>query len=336
MHIQLPEKFSSYLLLVAALCISLVTGCVPNGESGDQAAEPEKYRVGVFVLASHPVIFDLRDGFLSQLKSLAETEGFELDIDEKNAEGQSAQLNQLSAYFTRGRHDLVYTVGSAATLNIKARSPNVPILFAGVPDPVRNGFVEELDKPGYGMTGARFLPPADVIFRAFMEAYPDSKSVAVLRNPSEINSASTAEPFMEYFEKKGIQVKDFPVTEMTQLNAVLQQLRGADVDAVFVPTDNLIYQNLKRVVEACDGMGIPLMSVTDTSVEMGASFAVGVPYYRVGEITGEMAADILMNDKKANEVPVQEINRGFLYVNSKALALFSSWESPDFPLKVVE
>src|SRR6185369_11135888 len=76
------------------------------------AATTEAKHVGVLLLASHPVIGQLRDGFTNRLSEIARNEKITIEFDEKNAEGNGAQLNQLTAYFSRGRHQLVYAVGS--------------------------------------------------------------------------------------------------------------------------------------------------------------------------------------------------------------------------------
>jgi ABC-type uncharacterized transport system substrate-binding protein len=68
--------------------------------------------------ASQPVIAQLRDGFTNRLTEIGRTEKISIEFDEKNAEGNGGQLNQLTAYFSRGRHQLVYAVGSEAAIPV--------------------------------------------------------------------------------------------------------------------------------------------------------------------------------------------------------------------------
>jgi putative ABC transport system substrate-binding protein len=317
------------------LTFILISGCGKPPASPPQNA-PTVPTVGILLLASHPVIQDLRDGFRENLDEIARSRGSSVNFDEKNAEGNAATLNQLAAYFSSGKHNLVYAVGSDSALKLKSKESSIPVLFAGTPDPVRSGFVDSLEKPGSNLTGVRFLPPAGVLLDILSKRQPNARRIAVLRNPAETNSQSVAEPFMAEAKKRGFTVGDFGVTEIAQIPSVLGRIASETWDIVFIPNDNLIYQNLKQVASSLNSAGIPFISVTDASVKAGAEFAVGVSYREMGRQAATIAAEILFNHKKAGEVPVLDLQRGCLFVPAEKAQDFSSVAPPEFPVTPVK
>ena len=317
------------MLAAAFVLAGLLTACKPKTPS-------ETKHIGVLLLASHPVISQLRDGFTNRLSEIARTEKISVEFDEKNAEGNGAQLNQLTAYFSRGRHQLVYAVGSEAAIKMKAQNASTPVLFAGTPDPVRNGFVESLERPGGYLTGVRFLPPPAVLLDIFQKTHPQATRLAVLRNPAELNSISVAEPLIEEAKKRGLEVGDFGVTELSQLNPTLEKIAKERYDGVFIPTDNLIYQNLKRVMEITKAAGIPVFSVTDVAVKMGAEFSVGITYSEVGEKTADLAAEILLRGRSPQTLPVPDIKNGNVFLTEEFRDKYAPFAPSEFPVKIVK
>ena len=316
-------------LATTVLLAGLLVACKPTTTT-------ETKHVGVLLLASHPVIAQLRDGFTNRLSVIARAEKISIEFDEKNAEGNGAQLNQLTAYFSRGGHQLVYAVGSEAALKMKAQNASTPILFAGTPDPVRNGFVESLERPGGYLTGVRFLPPPTVLLDIFQKTHPRARRLAVLRNPSEVNSISVAEPLIAEAKKRGLEIGDFGVTELSQLNPTLDKIAKERYDGVFIPTDNLIYQNLKRVLEITKPAGIPVFSVTDVAVKMGADFSVGITYSEVGEKTADLAAEILFRGRSPQTLPVPDLKTGNVFLTEEFKDKYAAFAPTEFPVKIVK
>ena len=322
-------------VVVAATVAVLVSGCgKQQGPSQSKTQSPKN--VGVLLLASHPVLEDLRDGFQERLDEIAKTKGIPVAYDEKNAEGNAATLNQLAAYFSSGKHALVYAIGSDCSLKLKSKESKIPVIFAGTPDPVGSEFVDSLENPGANLTGVRFLAPAKVLLDVLEARHQGIRRVAVLRNPSEINSRSVAEPFIAEAGRRGLIVGDFGVTELSQLPTVLGKIGSEKWESVFVPNDNLIYQNLKQVAASLASQNTPFISVTDASVKAGAEFAVGVSYREMGRQAASLAAELLFGGKKPGEVPVLDLQEGCLFVPDQKANEFSSLAPREFPVTPVK
>jgi putative ABC transport system substrate-binding protein len=318
----------SLLCLFAFLCFS---GC----EKPTSSEAPDPTKVGVLLLASHPVLHDLRNGFTERLKELSKQKNVAIEFDEKNAEGNAATLNQLVGYFSSGNHRLVYAIGSDSALKLKSKGSGTPVIFAGTPDPVRNGFVDSLENPGANLTGVRFLPPADRLLDTLNKRFPEVKKIGVLRNPAEINSQSVAEPLIAEAKKRGLMIIDYGVTEISQLPAVLARIKSEDPGAIFIPNDNLIYQNLKQVAAGLKEAGIPFFSVTDSSVKAGGAFAIGVSYHEMGRKAGDVAAELLLEGKAPGTVPVLNMREGHLFVPADQTETFHESATPEFPVTPV-
>jgi len=89
------------------------------------------------------------------------------------------------------------------------------------------------------------------------------------------------------------------------------------VDAIYVPTDNIIVSAMPTVLQTAYNNQIPVFASENNSVKQGAIATLGIDYYQLGRQTGSMAARIL-NGSKPAEMPVESSEDLKLYINKKA------------------
>jgi putative tryptophan/tyrosine transport system substrate-binding protein len=212
---------------------------------------------------------------------------------------------------------MIFVVGLPAAQALKSAKVQQPVIFGGPPDPVSAGLVPSIANHGTNFTGTRYLPPAERILDVFEQAYPTAKRVAVLHNPGEANSMSVVRVFLDGAQKRQLISLDLGATNALEIESALRALADANVDGLFLPTDNLVYSSLDRILSQTKALGIPVFNCTKLSVEKGATFSLATDYFKVGSITAEkIAAQILFFGKKPNQLDVIEIEEGNIYVNS--------------------
>jgi ABC transporter substrate binding protein len=101
----------------------------------------------------------LREGFLRGLRDLGYVEGRTILIEDRSAEGRRERVPALAAELVARKVDVIVTSGTPQALAAQHATRTVPIVFAGVSDPVTSGLVTRLARPGGNVTGLSLLAP---------------------------------------------------------------------------------------------------------------------------------------------------------------------------------
>jgi len=117
------------------------------------------YRMGLFLAVPPSVVSAWVDAFRKRLRELGYVEGKNIVIETRSAEGRLEQLPILAAEFVSLKVDVIVTGGAQATRASKAATSTIPIVMAQDTDPVGNGFVASLARPGGNITGLSHMNP---------------------------------------------------------------------------------------------------------------------------------------------------------------------------------
>jgi putative ABC transport system substrate-binding protein len=163
--------------------IALVAlGAVPLAAEAQQAAKIA--RIGYLSpnLATGP---HLRDAFRQGLRDLGYVEGRNVVIEYRDAEGKFERLPALAAELVALKVDVIVAPGALAALAAKQATKTIPIVFTAAADPVMDGLVTSLARPGGNVTGVSILTPelAGKCLEQLKQAVPGVSRVAVLWQP---------------------------------------------------------------------------------------------------------------------------------------------------------
>ncbi|MDR1187528.1 MAG: hypothetical protein LBK95_08745, partial [Bifidobacteriaceae bacterium] len=114
----------------------------------------------------------------------------------------------------------------------------------------------------------------------------------------------------------GIEVKESGIANSSELTAGAQAL--ADVDAIYVGTDNTVVDGIEQVVTFGQDNGIPLFVADSASVERGGAATRGIDYYELGKRTAEQAYEILVNGVAPGEIAPLQVTDTQIMVNLPA------------------
>jgi len=275
----------------------------------------QEYRIGISQFVEHPALDSAREGFIQGLAEEGFTED-NVEFIEQNAQADFATAQSIAQQFKSNNLDLILAI---ATPNAQAAAnviKNTPVLFTAVTDPVEAGIVNSMESPGGNLTGTTDMNPVAQQIELIKEFIPGITDLGVLYNPGEVNSVVQVDIVKETTEAMGIKLHEATVSNSSEVSLAASALIG-DVDAIYVPTDNIIVSALPSVLNITNENNIPVFASENGQVRQGAIATLGIDYKLLGIQTGKMAAKIL-NGAATAEMPVESSDELKLYLNTKA------------------
>lgn len=281
------------------------------GGTGDGAAQ-DSYSIGITQIVAHPSLDATAEGFKEALADA------DLDVayDEQNAQSDQATAVSIANTFAGADHDLVLAIATPTAQAASQAITDVPVLFTAVTDPVAAELVESLEAPGGNVTGTTDLNPVDRQVQLAKQLNPDAQTLGIIYSSGEVNSEIQVRMAKEAAEAEGLQVTEAAVSNSAEVQQGAQSL--ADVDVIYVPTDNVVVSALESVIQVGESNQIPVIAGEGDSVERGAVITYGLNYHTLGYQTGEMAVRILTEGGDPASMPVETQEELELVVNEEA------------------
>jgi putative ABC transport system substrate-binding protein len=116
-------------------------------------------RIGYLGYSSPPLERHLVEAFQQGLRNIGYVDGQNVALEYRSAEGELQRLPALAAELVGLKVDVIVTLATPGALAAKQATNTIPIVVAAMADPVRDGLVASLSRPGGNVTGATFLGP---------------------------------------------------------------------------------------------------------------------------------------------------------------------------------
>jgi len=287
----------------AALTLSACSGTGSDDKGGDAA---EKITVGISQFAPHPALDAATEGFKEAFADAGYVEGETVEFDLQNAQGEQQNAVTIAQEFSTSDLDAVLAVATPAAQAAAQAITEVPVLFTAVTDAVEAELVESNEKPGSNLTGTSDAVPAEALqgqFDLIKELVPDAKKVGIVYASGEVNSEVQVKDATKVAEGMGIEIETQTVTTANDIAQATEAL--GDVDAIYVPTDNMVVTGVAALIQVAEEKKIPVIAAEAGTVESGAIATMGIDYHALGKQTGEMAVKILKDDADPAEMPVE-------------------------------
>ena len=279
-------------------------------QSGAAAADGEiQYKIGVSQLAEHPALDASYEGFVAALADAGYVDGENITIDYNNAQGDPATCTTIAEKLVNGQCDLILAIATAAAQSAASATSEIPILGTAITDFEVAGLVNDSDAPGGNVSGGSDMNPIEDQIDLLTQILPDAKTVAVMYCSSEDNSIVQAGLAEEALEARGIEWVEYTVSDSTMIQSVAESMIGK-VDAVYIPTDNLLAEGMAAVSMVTNDNNLPCIVGEAGMVENGGLATYGLDYYDLGYMTGQMAVQVLegadISTMPVGHIPVEE------------------------------
>ena len=282
-------------------------------------------RIGMLADATSP---HLREAFLQGLRELGYVEGRNLVIEYRDAEGKSERLPALAAELVALKVDVIVAGNTAQTLAAKQATGTIPIVFSFALDPVRDGLVRSLARPGGNVTGLSFLAPELVGKRLELltQAVPKVRRVAVLRHPGAQAERTEKDLRLEAevaARGLGIQVQFVEARGPDEFDRAFSEVTRARADALTVLGSAMLFSQRSRVVALAAKNRLPAVYGLREYVDAGGLMAYGPNGPALFRHAATYVDKILKGVKPA-DLPVEQPTKFEFVINlktAKALGL---------------
>lgn len=278
-------------LMVTAVCL---TGCGQKAaDNGSSGADSDKvYQVGVCQLTQHDALDAATQGFVDALNTILGSE--HVNIDVQVASGDSTTCTPIVNSFVNKKVDLIMANATPALQAAYNATTSIPILGTSVTEyGVALGLSDFSGTVGGNISGTSDLAPLTEQADMILELVPNAKNVGLLYCSAEPNSEYQVKVVEDYLSGKGITCTRYSFSDSNDVAAVTTKA-AADSDVIYIPTDNTAASYASTIHNVVVPAGVPVIT-GDTGTCSGCGVAVlGIDYYELGQITGEMAYEILV------------------------------------------
>jgi putative ABC transport system substrate-binding protein len=261
-----------------------------------------------------------------ELQPLGWIRGSTVQVD-RRVPTTPADLTNIAGELVVAQPDLIVTNGTPATVAALAQTRTIPVLFFGIADPVGNGLIGNLSRPGGNLTGFATYEPslAGKWVELLKEIEPGIRRVAILFNPE--TTPNRASPFVQEFEATARSLSVEPISAFAQdeasIEAAMADLSAGTAGALLVLPDLFTLSHRQKIIGLAEKYRVPAIYGLRYAAVTGGLIAYGPSL--AGLYRG-MASyiDKILRGANPGELPVQAPNTYELVINlrtAKALGL---------------
>lgn len=292
---KVVRKLLAPLLVVGILLTSLISLHQLKADK-----KKDVFRIGISQFITHQSLDATREGFVDELAKQGYVEGKNIEIDLQNAQGEQRNLKTISQQLAESS-DVVLAIATPSAQSLANTTQTTPVIFSAVTDPVSAKLVESRGHPGGNVTGTSDQS-SDAIstqINLIKKVLPKAKTIGILYTQSEPNSVVQKDEAKRLLEEKGFTVVEKTILDSNNVKAAAESLM-AEVDMVFVPTDNIISSTMETVKQVSIKHKVPVFGGSTEMIAVGGLYNYGTNYEELGRQTARMLIRVLKGENPEN------------------------------------
>ena len=278
-------------------------------------APPTVRRIGLLSGSSPSVTYQ---AFRLGLRDLGWVEGKNLSIEYRHAEGRHDRLPDLAADLVRLKVDVIVTTVTSDSLAAQKATRAIPIVMVAAGDPVANGLIESLARPGGNVTGlSQMLQElSGKRLELLKEMVPKLSRVAVLWNPQSASATLNWKENQQPARQLGIQLHSLEVRSPNDFDQAFADATRARAGALAILPDPVISTNLKRIVDFAAKSRLPSIYQSSEFADAGGLVTYGPDR---ADLFRRAAAyvDKILKGAKPGDLPIEQPTKFELVINMK-------------------
>jgi len=305
--------------------ITLVGGAAAAWPIATRAEQPARLQtIGFLGSATPSAAPEGAAAFVQRLSELRWVIGSTVAIEYRWAEGRNDRFAELAAEFVRLKVDAIVTSGTPSVLALMQATSSIPIVFVAVGDPVTNGLVKSLARPGGNVTGlsnqTRDLAGKRV--EILREVVPGLRRLAILANVGNDAVVLEMRDTQAAARTLGYEVTTLEIRRSEDIAPAFETIRDR-ADAIYIVIDALVVINRVSINTLALNARLPTMHAFRESVEAGGLISYGPNFAELWRRSAEYI-DKILRGAKPGDIPVEQPTKFDLVINlktAKALGL---------------
>jgi ABC-type uncharacterized transport system substrate-binding protein len=275
-------------------------------------------RIGCLLIAASPNPAR-REALRQGLRELGYVEGKNIVIEYRYAEGKLDRLSELAAELVRLKVDVIVTTGPTGTRAAKEATSTIPIVMAQDPDPVGNGFVASLARPGGNITGLATLRPeiSGKRLELLREVVPKLSRVAVFGTSTMPGNAQALKETELAAGAFGVKLQYLDVLGPKDIETAFRAASKGRADAVLMVAGSVLLSQRTQIADLAVKSRLPAIYYDPQFVEAGGLMTYGVSFTDLDRRAATYVDKILKGSKPA-DLPVEQPVKFELIINLKA------------------
>jgi putative ABC transport system substrate-binding protein len=317
-HVSLTEDTVKPLAWLQALVALILVVSAVVAPFGVQAAQSDKlFRIGMLERTSAAINAPNIEAFRQGLRELGYMDGESFVIEYRSAEGRDERFPALAQELVQSRVDLILTRGTPAALAAKNATTTIPVIITGVGDPVGQGVVASLARPGGNVTGlsAAVTDVYQKRVQLLTEMVPKATRFAVLFNMSNPALPAQYKEIERATRARGIEPQLLDVRKAEDLEPAFDTAIRQRADGLIVGIDTLTQANQQLIVGLAARRRLP--AIYASTEFTGGLISYGVNYPEMYRRAAVYAHKVFHGAKPA-DLPVEEPTTFELVINSRS------------------
>jgi len=293
-----------------------------------QPAPSRIYRIGILGATSLRAAEGFMNAFREGMRERGYVEGQNLVI-EFRAPSAPSEMRDVAADFVRGGYDVILTWTTSWVIAASRATSTIPIVFVGVTDPVGQGLVAGLARPGANVTGiANFASDlSGKMIELLREIVPDARRLGAVRNPDNPGVAFQLSQLMDAARALGLEFQVVDARVPAEFEAAFAQLRQGGIQGVVMVADSSVLEHADAIAALAQQARLPTVFQRRENVEAGGLLSYG-PNIRDAfrQVAGHV--DRILKGVRPGDIPVEQPTKIELVINlktAKAIGLEVPW-----------
>jgi len=256
--------------------------------------------------------------FRQGLSEAGYVEGQNLAIEYRWAEGQFDRLPALAADLVGRNVNAIAAIGGISARAAKNATSTIPIIFIGSGDPVGEGLVASLARPGGNLTGFSnlFVELHPKRLELLSELVPQASVIALLVNPSGPSAERIIRDMKEAARAKGVQLPIVEAGTEGEIDAAFGSLVELHAGALVIAGDAFFANRREQLLALASLYAVPAIYMWSEFAAVGGLISYGIDNINMFRQAGIYAGRILKGEKPA-DLPVPQPTRFELVINLK-------------------
>ncbi len=305
---------AAVVLSILVVAVQLTIGLVADAQQSAKVP-----RIGYLTVASLSSNVARIEAFRQGLRELGYVEGKNIVIEWRSTEGKFERQSELAAELVHLKVDVIVSSGPTMTRAAKEATATIPIVMAQDSDPVENGFVASLARPGGNITGLSVLSPelSGKQLELLKEIVSKLSRVAVIGNSNEPANPKTLKEIELVAGSFGVQLQPLDVRGSKDIETAFRAATKAHADALIVLASAIVTDHRTKIANLALKSRLPAIYSSSIWVDDGGLMSYGTSLNDLSRRAATYVDKILKGARPA-DLPVEQPTKFEFIINLKA------------------